>query len=105
MFSGASHVVKIEVCIPGSGAISSLEYYDCIPPTGAHRPIYSEEVPYTTDAFSTLTSDLGGFTRLENSLPSSDPRSPPGLGITTCIVIVTIITAAAVLLGSRFWGR
>ena len=28
-FSGAQHIKKIEVCLPGSGAVTSLEYREC----------------------------------------------------------------------------
>jgi hypothetical protein len=100
MLSGTKDVVKIEVCFYGAGAITGLEYYDCIP---AENESASEDAPFTTDSFSTKVSDLRGRQWLQDSLLGSNPTSQPSVpGITTFIVIVTI-AASMIFLISRFW--
>jgi hypothetical protein len=97
MFSGAKDVVKIEVCISGSGAITGLEYYDCVPPTSQSS---SGDAPFTADFFSAKTADIRDGAWFQDSLSSSNPTSQPSSapGRTSFSFVVTIAAGVIFLL-------
>jgi hypothetical protein len=71
VFGGTKDVAKIEVCIPQSGAIASLEYYIC---RGSRTPTVTPTLSPSTDP---TVSPSSPPTHTPNSSPTVTPTASP----------------------------
>jgi hypothetical protein len=84
LFTGTADVFKMEVCLPGSGAITSLEYTFCAEPTTA-------PVPVPTPAPNPTTCNIVqcDFSTLDVGVPLTDSAQAAALK-KDCLLNVTI---------------
>jgi hypothetical protein len=75
VFGGAKDIAKVEVCIPASGAIASLEYYIC---KGSSVPTVTPAPPTKTPSFEPTIAP----TLTPNSSPTLTPTKDPSVAPT-----------------------